>query len=171
MSIRSKSKASALSTIPWGQRKQRSKKPVIPWKAKALKDGVKDPETAQHRLNQAAIRHQRGQRGEERALEHLLASGLTLIEQNYRCRCGELDLVMQDGQTAVVVEVRVRNGNSHGDAASSVTHSKQNRISQCAKLWWVRRGQQNWKSMRFDVVAVSENTDLQWIQNAWLLSE
>lgn len=82
---------------------------------------------------------------------------------------------MQDGETAVVVEVRVRTNHTHGDAASSITQRKQTRVSQCARLWWVRQGQQKWKSMRFDVIAISNNTanntELQWIQNAWLLSD
>ena len=49
-----------------------------------------------------------GRRGEDAALRHLESAGLTLLERNYRCRGGEIDLVMQEGATLVLVEVRLR---------------------------------------------------------------
>ena len=78
----------------------------------------------------------RGDEAEERALQHLLAQGLTLVERNYRvargpsARGAEVDLIMRapdaDG-TLVFVEVRQRSGRTHGGAAATVTRGKQRR--------------------------------------------
>ncbi|HEV7813631.1 MAG TPA: YraN family protein, partial [Janthinobacterium sp.] len=61
-----------------------------------------------------------GRIGEDQALAHLAARGLVLVERNFRCKGGEIDLVMRDAGALVFVEVRRRAGASHGDAAASV---------------------------------------------------
>ncbi len=62
---------------------------------------------------------------EQRACAELERAGLKLLARNYTTRHGELDLVMRDGDTIAFVEVRYRKNASHGDAAASVTASKQ----------------------------------------------
>lgn len=95
------------------------------------------------------------------------SKGLKLVAQNHHCRCGEIDLIMAQGDTAVVVEVRFRNNKRHGGALESVSSHKQARVSQCAKLWWVQQGQRQFKHLRFDVVALEGDAEPQWVQNAW----
>jgi len=63
----------------------------------------------------------RGPMAEAAAEEFLSGRGLRLLERNYRCRFGELDLVMRDGETLVFVEVRYRGSNSFGGAVASIT--------------------------------------------------
>jgi putative endonuclease len=62
-----------------------------------------------------------GQAAESRAEAFLKTQGLTLVARNWRCRFGEIDLVMQDGSTLVFVEVRLRSRSDFGGAAASVT--------------------------------------------------
>ncbi|GLQ93039.1 YraN family protein [Dyella acidisoli] len=72
---------------------------------------------------------------EQRACTELEGAGLKLLTRNYTTRYGELDLVMRDGDTVVFVEVRHRLRASHGDAANSVTVSKQAKLIRAAELW------------------------------------
>ncbi len=113
---------------------------------------------------------QDGIKAENIALDFLLAQGLRFITKNFRCRCGELDLIMQDQHTAVVIEVRLRNNPHYGSAQSSVGSVKQRRVSLCAQRWWQLQGQRQFELMRFDVVAITEGQEPVWIQNAWLIS-
>ncbi len=69
-----------------------------------------------------------GKRGEDAALAYLQAHGYTLIERNWRCRSGELDLVMQIGDELVFVEVRARRSKATGTPAESLTAAKQARL-------------------------------------------
>ncbi|KYP11702.1 MAG: hypothetical protein A0129_06195 [Limnobacter sp. CACIAM 66H1] len=111
-----------------------------------------------------------GQLAETQALRLLERHGLILVTRNHRCRCGEIDLIMAHGNTAVVVEVRLRNNSRHGSALESISTRKQARVSRCAKLWWVQQGQRKFKHLRFDVVALENGTEPQWVQNAWQIS-
>jgi putative endonuclease len=77
---------------------------------------------------------------------------------------------MAQGNTAVVVEVRLRNNRRHGSALESVSRAKQLRISRCASLWWAQQGQPRFTHLRFDVVAVESGNEPVWVQNAWQIS-
>lgn len=111
---------------------------------------------------------QTGAVAEDRALHHLQAAGLRLLDRNYRTPGrggGEIDLIMQtrDG-TLVFVEVRQRASAQHGGAAASVGATKQRRIALAARHYLLR-----WPSppnCRFDVVAV-EGEHLEWLQAAF----
>ncbi|SFU42978.1 YraN family protein [Pseudoduganella namucuonensis] len=108
-------------------------------------------------------RHQRdGQSGEDEALDHLRLHGLSLVERNFRCKVGEIDLVMQDGDGLVFVEVRRRAGLSHGGAAASVTPAKQRRMLRAAQFYLLRYRQP--PRCRFDVVAI-DGPNLSWLRN------
>lgn len=65
-----------------------------------------------------------GQQAEIQALRLLESKGLVLVAQNHRCRCGEIDLIMAHGDTAVVVEVRLRSNSRHGSALESISRQK-----------------------------------------------
>lgn len=107
-----------------------------------------------------------GRRGEARALAYLQGRGLRLLEANYRCRSGEIDLVMRHGDATVFVEVRARRNRRFGGAAASVTATKQRRLYAAARHYLMVRGTPP-GPLRFDVVALEGDEDVQWIPNAF----
>jgi putative endonuclease len=104
-----------------------------------------------------------GDAAEERALQFLKTQGLTLLQRNFRCRGGEIDLIMQEQATLVFVEVRQRSSRSHGGALASVTPAKQKRLLIAAQLYLQRY--QSVPACRFDVVAY-DGLQRQWVKNA-----
>ncbi len=111
-----------------------------------------------------------GQRGEDAAARYLEARGLRLLERNYRCRGGEVDLVMLDGGTLVLVEVRLRSSTRFGGAAASVGPRKQRRFALAARHLLMTRPALRELPMRFDVVALEagpEGPRLDWIRDAF----
>lgn len=104
-----------------------------------------------------------GDAGEEQALRYLEKQGLKLVERNFRCKGGEIDLVMQDGKGLVFVEVRKRAGNDYGGAAASVTPRKQARLVIAAQIFLQRYKMP--PQCRFDVIAIDGST-MEWLQNA-----
>lgn len=111
-------------------------------------------------------RQQTGSEGEARAAAHLEAAGLVVVERNWRCRSGELDIVARDSSGALVfVEVRSRASAAFGGAAASITPSKQLRLMRAAELYrQVTRNQH--LCCRFDVVLIEAGT-LEWIRDAF----
>ncbi|MFI4953220.1 MAG: YraN family protein, partial [Burkholderiales bacterium] len=71
----------------------------------------------------------RGAAAEALAAEFLQARGLAIIERNYRCRGGEIDLIARDGETLIFVEVRLRSSAAFGGAAASITAAKRKRLT------------------------------------------
>ncbi len=108
---------------------------------------------------------QRGQQYESLALHYLLEQSLILVARNYRCRWGELDLLMQDQGTLVVVEVRYRKNARFGSAVESVTANKQARIVAATKHY-IMRHKIN-QPIRFDVLAITGAAQPEWIKNAF----
>jgi putative endonuclease len=107
---------------------------------------------------------------EQRACAELERAGLRLLARNYTTRQGELDLVMRDGDTVVFVEVRYRKSASHGDAAASVTVSKQAKLIQAAQHWLLAHPQHARRACRFDVVSYDGPADAirqQWLRGAF----
>jgi putative endonuclease len=104
-----------------------------------------------------------GQAGEDRALAHLERNGLCLVERNFRCKGGEIDLVMRERAVLVFVEVRQRADGRFGGAAASVGARKQARLIVAAQVYLQRYGQP--PPCRFDVVAI-EGATLSWLKNA-----
>lgn len=110
--------------------------------------------------------------GEELALSHLLAHGLTLVTRNYRCKLGELDLVMLDGKILVLVEVRCRSRKDYGGPAASVDWSKQRRLVLAGEHLLMKRADLRHYRARFDVVAITTGdaeTKVDWIKSAFSL--
>ncbi|WP_206518210.1 YraN family protein [Rhodococcus sp. X156] len=94
-----------------------------------------------------------GAHGEDVASRYLTERGLVVLDRNWRCRQGELDLVAVDGQTLVVVEVKTRTGVAFGHPAESVTREKLLRLRRLAQLWLAAH-RVGWVEVRFDVVSV-----------------
>ncbi|PKD40152.1 YraN family protein [Methylomonas sp. Kb3] len=109
---------------------------------------------------------QKGDSAEQLALAYLQKQGLEWVCSNFRCKMGELDLVMKDGAALVIVEVRFRKSEQFGGAVASVTRQKQARIV-AATQHYVIINNLSQLSIRFDVVAVSGNNRLDWIKNAF----
>ncbi len=129
-----------------------------------LKDGLKDS------LKRRTERQLTGDTGEEQALQYLQRQGLTLAERNFRCKGGEIDLVMLDGAargkaTLVFVEVRKRASGAaqFGGAAASVTPAKQRRLIVAAQVYLKRYTHP--PACRFDVITIDGNA-LNWLKNA-----
>lgn len=96
-----------------------------------------------------------GRYGEDLAAEHLLASGFTVLERNWRCRDGELDLVVRDRDgTLVFVEVKTRSGTGFGGPAEAVDRRKAAKVRQVACRWLAERRPPGSADLRFDVVSV-----------------
>lgn len=111
-----------------------------------------------------------GDWAEELAMEHLCRHGLTLGTRNYRCKGGEIDLIMHHGESLVFVEVRYRTHAGFGDGAESVNRDKQRRILSTAEHYLQNRREVASSPCRFDVVAISgakAQPRIRWIQNAF----
>jgi len=104
-----------------------------------------------------------GRAGEDRALAWLQRQGLVLVERNFRCRGGEIDLVMREGEALVFVEVRKRADRRFGGASASVDAAKQGRLMLAASLYLQRLSKP--PACRIDVVAI-DGDELEWIRNA-----
>jgi putative endonuclease len=96
---------------------------------------------------------------EQRACAELQRAGLKLLDRNYTTRYGEIDLVMLDRDTVVFVEVRHRLTSSHGNAAATVTASKQTKLIQTAELWLAAHSRHANHACRFDVVSYDGPAD------------
>jgi putative endonuclease len=107
----------------------------------------------------------RGKSAEDQAHDFLVGKGLKPVCRNYRCKQGELDLVMSDQQALVIIEVRYRKSNVYGGALESITASKQARIIAATQhyLSTLRID----RPLRFDVVAISGDNSIKWIKNAF----
>jgi putative endonuclease len=103
---------------------------------------------------------------ETRALKHLQLRKLKLLARNWRGRSGELDLVMLDGEVAVVVEVRARRHTGYGGAAASIDTHKQQRIVKTTQAWLLAHPQHARRDLRFDVVAIDGDA-IEWIRSAF----
>ena len=108
-----------------------------------------------------------GVQAEQRAVQYLQQQGLKLIEQNYRGRFGEIDLIMQDGTSLVFIEVRLRRNANFGGAAASIDAPKQQRIIRTAQQYLA--GLAHIPPCRFDAVLMDDvkSDNVQWLKNAF----
>lgn len=104
----------------------------------------------------------RGRLAEDTALAYLQQHGLQLVQRNFLCRGGELDLIMRDGSGLVFVEVRQRSSASFGGALASITPAKQRRMVLAAQVFLQQ--QRTVPACRFDAVAI-EGTCIDWLKN------
>lgn len=107
----------------------------------------------------------RGASAEEQAHNFLINKGLKPVCRNFRCKQGELDLIMTDKQTLVIIEVRFRKTDRYGSAVESITRAKQSRIIAATQMY-LAAGKTDCP-IRFDVVAISGDGRIDWIPNAF----
>ncbi len=93
-----------------------------------------------------------GDWGEERAALFLRLHGYRIVERNFRCRQGEIDIIARKGGTVAFVEVKLRKNAEHGEAREFVTGAKQSRIIHTAALWLQKTGCE--LQPRFDVIEI-----------------
>ena len=107
-----------------------------------------------------------GELAEALAADYLLARGLRLIGRNYRCRLGEIDLILADGPILVFVEVRLRRNSDFGGAAASITAAKRQRILRAARHYLSGKPE---CACRFDVVLLDALAAdrVEWIKDAF----
>ena len=104
----------------------------------------------------------RGAAAEARALAFLQQQGLTLVEQNFSCRWGEIDLILREQETLVFVEVRQRSSARFGGAAASVSASKQAKLWRTAEVYLQRI--RRIPVCRFDLSAI-DGDQLEWMRH------
>lgn len=111
-----------------------------------------------------------GARFESIAEAVLRRAGLTVLARNYRCRVGEIDLVMRHGQVIVFVEVRYRRSSDFGDPLATITMRKQHRIVRAASHYLLAHPSLAEMPCRFDAVGISgspDNYQTNWIRDAF----
>ncbi|MCC3278959.1 YraN family protein [Arthrobacter sp. zg-Y40] len=97
-----------------------------------------------------------GSRGEELAAQYLAAAGMTIVDRNWRCPEGEIDLVAVDGATLVVVEVKTRSSLAYGHPFEAITPAKLARLHGLSAAW-VREHGRYFAHRRIDAVAVLDD--------------
>lgn len=111
-----------------------------------------------------------GNRAESRAQQYLEQQGFITLTKNYRCKLGEIDLVMKDGNTLVFVEVRLRSNRKFASALESVNYSKQQKLTRAALHFLQSHRLYDKVACRFDVVALDNTGNaphLSWVKNAF----
>jgi len=110
-----------------------------------------------------------GQWGETQAKGFLEKQGLALVERNFTCQSGEIDLIMTDSdQTLVFVEVKTRTSEVHHAVESAITHAKKQRMTRAA-CYYVGIHDLSGRPLRFDVITISVSRagDIRHYPNAW----
>ena len=113
-----------------------------------------------------------GLRAEDAAATYLRAQGAHILLRNFRCRCGELDIVARLGpDDLAIVEVRTRSSDAFGGAAASVDAGKRRRLVRAASLLLQQRRDLARLRVRFDVIVVrdpcSDTPRIDWIKHAF----
>lgn len=106
----------------------------------------------------------RGAEAEELAARHLQAQGLELLARNWRCRYGEIDLILREGATLVFVEVRSRRRGDYGGAAESISAAKRARLKRSAAAYLAQCRHRG--ACRFDAVLMDADR-LTWLRGAF----
>jgi len=108
----------------------------------------------------------RGAAAEELAAMFLEGRGLRIVERNYRCRFGEIDLVARSGAVLVFVEVRARQSEAFGGAAGSITAAKRRRLVAAARHYLAKHRVS--RACRFDVVLLrGREQEIEWLADAF----
>lgn len=107
-----------------------------------------------------------GERWEKLAAKYLEEQGMCILETNFRCRQGEIDLVGRHEGYLVFVEVKYRRSSGTGYALEAVDFRKQEKICRAADFYRYLRGTDGDVGVRYDVVGI-QGTEIQWIKNAF----
>lgn len=109
--------------------------------------------------------HLIGAEAEQLACHYLTQNNLKLVEKNYRCKTGEIDLVMLDSDEWVFVEVKYRSSSDYGSAAEYFTKAKRTKLISAINYYLINKGlNSNSISYRIDLLAI-DGTNIQWIKS------
>lgn len=108
-----------------------------------------------------------GTQYEVKACEYMQSLGFRVLERNFRCRQGEIDIIGEHEGYLVFVEVKYRADNTAGHAAEAVTPAKQKRICRTADYYRYSHGIGDNRPVRYDVVAIQGETEIRWYKNAF----
>ena len=111
-------------------------------------------------------KRQIGSNYEQKAVKYLLENGYIILEQNYRNRCGEIDIIARKKGMLVFLEVKYRTTSIYGSPLEAVDWRKQNQIRKVAQFYLMRHGLSEWTPCRFDVIAF-EGEKMTHIENAF----
>jgi len=113
----------------------------------------------------------RGAQFEDYARDYLAEQGLSLLQQNFHCRFGEIDLIMRDQETICFIEVKFRKSLRFGGAASTISISKQRKIVKTALFYISRDRHLANQALRFDAFLIQQQADtsnqVNWIKGAF----
>jgi len=124
------------------------------------------------RRPQARVAARLGNEGERATADYLSERGYHILERNFRCRGGEVDLIALDGATLVFIEVKLRRSLARGAPIEAVTAVKQSRVRKAAQVYLAYSGRV-FSRIRFDVVAImksGKNTDITHLKAAFASS-
>lgn len=117
------------------------------------------------------LSHKIGRQKEQTAKDWLIEQGLEVIEENYHCKGGEIDLIAIEKAPSepilVFIEVKYRKTANYGEPEEFVTLRKQQRIQKCAQLFLMKTPNYQNTMLRFDVISITGNDKPVWIQNAF----
>ncbi len=111
-----------------------------------------------------------GNGSEDLACRYIEQQGCSILERNFRCKLGEIDIIARDGSYLCFIEVKFRNDNSFGEPKEAVNYSKQRRISNVSRFYLYSKNVSFDIPIRYDVIAVSVNEGIfsfEWIKNAF----
>ena len=108
-----------------------------------------------------------GARAEDGAAAALHGAGYRIVERNYRCKAGELDIIAREGDVLAFVEVRSRVDGDHGHAAEMVSFAKRRQVARIA-AYYLAVKRPEIERVRFDVVAITGG-EIEIIKDAWRL--
>jgi putative endonuclease len=114
----------------------------------------------------------KGQHYESLASDYLKEQGLKLLNRNFQCRFGEIDLIMMQREVLCFIEVKYRNSMGYGGAASAIPAQKQKKIVKTAQIYIAENNRLKQHAMRFDALLMQQqkgdqNISIDWIQNAF----
>lgn len=102
---------------------------------------------------------------ENAACEYLKKQGVCILEQNYRCKIGEIDIIGRQGDCVIFVEVKYRKSEEFGAPLAVVDVNKQKTICKCAAVYCMRHPHVT--QIRYDVIGITD-TQINWVQNAFM---
>ncbi len=109
-----------------------------------------------------------GQLAEQKALDYLITQGLKLVDRNYFCRLGEIDLIMREKDYLVFIEVRSRTNRQFGDGIASITYAKRQKIIKTTAYYLLKNNIQDQYPIRFDVISIDGPSGIiTWLKDAF----
>lgn len=115
-------------------------------------------------------RHLLGEKAETLAYRTLRSQGLRLIEKNYRCKLGEIDLIFEDKNTLVFIEVRARSSTKYLDPFDSIDEIKQRKLQRTAEFFLINNPKYADYTCRFDAISIDfseSKPSIKWLKNAF----